>query len=206
MLCVRDIMTPKVVRLSPESTIREAMEVLSTNHLSGAPVVAGERVVGLISMSDILGFLIAAPKPGRSSEPEEAVSETWEELQPAIDEDEELQAAALSEDVWEEWTENTEARIDDIEPFGDSLLDQHTVEEAMSRELFATTPGSSIKAAATSMRKRGIHRLLVMEGKTLVGIISSLDIARAVSEKGLAGATGIKPEVAPPAQSPWITS
>ena len=65
MLCVRDIMTSAVVKLSPESTIREAMETLSTNHLTGAPVIAGERVVGLISMSDILGFLISSPKPSR---------------------------------------------------------------------------------------------------------------------------------------------
>ena len=205
MPSVRDIMTSAVVKLSPESTIREAMETLSTNHLTGAPVIAGERVVGLISMSDILGFLISSPKPSPSPEKEESPSEDWEDFEIPLDEDEEMQAAALSEDVWEEWTENTEARVDLIEPAGDSLLDQHTVEEAMSRELFATTPSSSIKAAATSMKKRGIHRLLVMEGKALVGIITVSDIARAVSEKGIPGRTGISAVTPAKTSTPWIT-
>jgi CBS domain. len=35
------------------------------------------------------------------------------------------------------------------------------------------------------MRKRGIHRVLVMDGKKLAGIISAIDIARAVSRGGL---------------------
>jgi CBS domain-containing protein len=36
------------------------------------------------------------------------------------------------------------------------------------------------------MRKHGIHRLIVTDRKSLVGIISALDIARAVSDRGLA--------------------
>ena len=205
MLCVRDIMTREVVSLTPESTIRNAMETLSTNHLSGAPVVEGERVVGVISMSDIMGFLIAAPEPSHQGEKEEAASDTWEVLEDEVDEDE-LQAAALADDVWDEWTENTEARIDDVEPEGDSLLDQRTVEEAMSREVFAIAPAASIKRAAAAMHRRGIHRLIVMEGKTLVGIVSALDIARIVSEKGLSGKTGIAPELpTTEKQSPWLT-
>jgi CBS domain-containing protein len=45
-----------------------------------------------------------------------------------------------------------------------------------------------------------------MEGKTLVGIVSALDIARIVSEKGLSGKTGIAPELpTTDKQSPWLT-
>ena len=205
MLCVRDIMTREVVSVTPESTIREAMEVLSTNHLSGAPVVAGERVVGVISMSDILGFLISTPEPPHAAKNEETLDDSWNLDSELEEEDEELQAAALSDDVWEEWTDGTEARIDDVEPVGGGLMSQRIVEEAMNDDVFSIPPGASIKAAATAMKKRGIHRLLVMEGRKLVGIISSLDIARAVSEKGLSGRTGIKPESPAEKRSPWIT-
>ena len=45
-----------------------------------------------------------------------------------------------------------------------------------------------------------------LEGKTLVGIVSALDIARIVSEKGLSGKTGIAPELpTTEKQSPWLT-
>ena len=64
MLKVEDIMTRSVVTLPPESTIREAMEAFAANHLSGVPVVARDKVVGLISMTNALeaslcGFQVA---------------------------------------------------------------------------------------------------------------------------------------------------
>ena len=75
-------------------------------------------------------------------------------------------------------------RVDDATPEGDKLLDQRTVGEAMTKEIFSVPPGASVRTAATMMRDKGIHRVLVMEGKTLVGIVSALDIARAVSDRG----------------------
>jgi CBS domain-containing protein len=47
MLKLRDIMTHSVVTLAPETTLREAAEVLSARHLTGAPVVAGSKVTVL---------------------------------------------------------------------------------------------------------------------------------------------------------------
>lgn len=58
MRTVRDIMTTDVVTLTPQATVREAMEALSTNHLSGVPVVVGRRVIGVISTTDILTFIV----------------------------------------------------------------------------------------------------------------------------------------------------
>jgi CBS domain-containing protein len=203
MLCVRDIMTREIVKLSPEATIREAMETLATNHLSGAPVVAGDRVLGVISMTDILGFIINAPEPARREK--ESVGDDWEKFDRELEEDDDIQAAALSEDTWDQWTED-EARVDDASPEGDNLLDQHTVEEAMNQEVFRVRPESSVRAAATMMRKRGIHRVLVMENKSLVGIVSALDVARAVSDRGIAGSTGIVREPICDNPSHWITN
>jgi CBS domain-containing protein len=204
MLCVRDIMTRELVKLSPEATIREAMETLATNHLSGAPVVAGDRVLGVISMTDILGFIISAPVSGRS-EQGESLGDGWED-DDALDEDDEIQAAALSDDVWDEWTTGGETRVDDALPEAGNLLDQHTVEEAMNQEVFSVPPSASVKAAATMMRERSIHRVLVMDRKSLVGIVSALDIARTVSDKGIAGKTGIRAVPHCDNPSDWITS
>ena len=57
MLKLRDIMTTDVVTASPELSLREAMDLLSSRHITGAPVVAGGKVVGVFSASDLLAFL-----------------------------------------------------------------------------------------------------------------------------------------------------
>ena len=202
MLIVRDIMTTDVVTVTPESTIREAMETLSTNHLSGAPVVTGHRVVGVISTSDIMSFIVSAPEP-EAADSGETVNEAWEEPVRDPDEEEEIERA-ISEDVFDEWVQGADGIIDDASPDGKALLDQHTVEEAMTQHVFSVAPDSSVRAAATLMRKHGIHRLIVMHGRKLAGIVSALDITRAVCEKGIAGQSGIRidPRCADP--SPWI--
>jgi CBS domain-containing protein len=201
MLTIRDIMTRDVVTVSPESTIREAMEILSTNHLSGAPVVSGKRVVGVLSMSDIVSFIVSAPEPD-ASDSGETMAEAWEE--PERDPDDEDIQSALAEDGLDEWIQSSDGLVDDSSLDGKTLLDQHTVEEAMTQEVVCLAPESSVKAAANLMRRHGIHRVIVMQGRHLEGIVSALDIARTVGEKGLAGQTGVKldPKCADP--SPWI--
>ena len=191
MLRVRDIMTRELVKLTPETTIREAMETLSTKHLSGAPVVSGGLVVGIISMTDILDFIVAGPEPALA-ERAESLADAWGRSDEDLEDEDEVQAAAVSDDMWDELTEGSEARIDDASPEGDTILDQRTVEDAMTRDVISILPGSSARAAATIMNARGIHRILVMQGKSLVGIVSALDIARAVSETGTAEGEGVR--------------
>ena len=155
MLFAKDIMTRGVSTLQPEATIREAMEMLETSHWSGAPVVSGGKVVGVISMSDVADVLVNVPEP---------------------------------------------VTID-----GDSLLDERTVAESMSRNVVSVLPETPVRTLAGIMRERGIHRILVMEDGRLHGIVSAMDIVRTVGEKGIAGHTGVT--VAPwcDAPSPWIT-
>ena len=155
MLRVKDIMTCDVSTLAPEATIREAMEMLHTAHLGGAPVVRGKRVVGVISMTDVADLLVNGPEP---------------------------------------------VTID-----GDSLLDERSVADAMTREVISVAPDTSVKAAATLMRTRGVHRVLVMDEAELAGIVSSLDIARAVSERGVTALGGVSPVPCSDDPSPWIT-
>ena len=49
MLRLRDIMTTELLTFSPETSVRDAMESLAAKHVSGAPVVAGTKVVGVVS-------------------------------------------------------------------------------------------------------------------------------------------------------------
>jgi CBS domain-containing protein len=179
MLRVSDIMTREVLTLEGEASLREAMELLSTKHLSGIPIVAGERVTGIISLSDIIGFLIAVPE-SEAGEHLETLVESLEEPEDEED-DEELRSVSMDEDVWSEWSESPSMRAEENPLTTESLLDQHTVEEAMNREVISVGSSESVKSAATIMAERGIHRVIVIDKGALVGIVSALDIARAVS-------------------------
>lgn len=51
------IMTTRVISLAPEATMRELKEVLRINRISGAPVVEEGRLVGVISVEDLIKAL-----------------------------------------------------------------------------------------------------------------------------------------------------
>ncbi len=57
MVRVADVMTREVVTLSPDDSLKAAVEKLSSRGISGAPVVENGKVVGILSLSDILSFL-----------------------------------------------------------------------------------------------------------------------------------------------------
>ncbi len=51
---VKDIMSPEIVACAPDTSIRTVAKLLTENGFSGLPVVEGERVVGLISVDELL--------------------------------------------------------------------------------------------------------------------------------------------------------
>ncbi len=50
-------MTREVITLSPEVGIEEAAKQLRENKISGAPVVDGDRIVGILSEADLMRLL-----------------------------------------------------------------------------------------------------------------------------------------------------
>jgi IMP dehydrogenase len=57
----------------------------------------------------------------------------------------------------------------------------------MTTSVVSLAPGSAVREAAQLMVATGVHRILVVdEGGELVGLVSSSDLVRAVSERGLA--------------------
>jgi CBS domain-containing protein len=139
MLKLKDIMTRDVVSTAPDMTLRDAMELLSERHVSGAPVVDGGKVVGIFSATDLLAFL---------------------------------------------------ADLDDTTPLitfrrrrgHRTPLEDVTVDEVMTRKVQSLPPDCSVDEAAVLMGERQIHRVLVMQGDVLLGIVSTFDVAKAVAE------------------------
>lgn len=146
MLKLKDIMTRDVVSAAPDMTIRDAMELLSERHVSGAPVVDGGKVVGVFSASDLLAFLA-----------------DLNDTTPSLTFRRRRGRTAPLEDV--------------------------TVDEVMTRKVQSLPPDCSVDEAAILMGEKQIHRVLVMQGDVLLGIVSTSDVARAVAEHRLGSRT-----------------
>ncbi len=181
MLTLRDLMSHDPVTLEPEMTLREALGELTTAGVSGAPVVTtGNRLVGVLSASDILGFQESSP-PVPSHRPEQ---EEWEEWGPADELEADLSEppSAYFRAMWDASSADLAERMAEPEsPEGD-LLSEHTVGEVMTRRAVVLSPDANAADAARLMVGKGIHRIIVTEDDLLVGIVSSLDFVRAVAE------------------------
>ena len=58
-LKVEQAMTPEVITISPDSTMAELREVLRINRISGTPVVRDGRMIGIVSIEDLIKALAA---------------------------------------------------------------------------------------------------------------------------------------------------
>ena len=59
---VSEIMTEKVFIIYPEDTIERCMELMSEKRIRHLPVVQGEKVIGIISIGDVVKFIIEEQK------------------------------------------------------------------------------------------------------------------------------------------------
>lgn len=58
MFTVEQVMAKKLVSISPETTIKEAAEILATREFHALPVCVGELLVGIITTTDLIKYLI----------------------------------------------------------------------------------------------------------------------------------------------------
>jgi CBS domain-containing protein len=163
------------------------MEVLVARHLSGAPVVSGEKVVGVISAGDLLSI---AGAPGRDDDRQREPTLADERDEPAEWEDDETsESVSYFTDMWDEHTEDTSDVIDTQGETSSDNLSNHLVEDVMTKTVRWLSPDADVRSAADMMRHYGIHRVLVVNRGRLVGIVSAMDIAKAVADRKLTNPT-----------------
>ncbi len=150
---VRKIMTTDPVVCQKDTTVREAAALLREYRIGGLPVLDGDRVVGIITESDILGLL----STGRISE------DLW--LPSPL----ELIEVPVREFVNWERTRKALSNIGDLK-----------VSEVMSHPVIAATGDMEIEEAAALMLEHKIARLPVIEDGRLIGIVARADIIRGV--------------------------
>lgn len=181
MLRLRDIMTTDLLAFSPESSVRDAMEALATLHVSGAPVIAGSKVVGVVSATDLLA--LAAELQDKPLD--ETDRPSWDDLGPAEEaEDEDEPPGAFFHDLWTEQDGDATSHSSEAGREWNGLA-EHVVSEAMNPSICGLGPETPVDRAADYMRDAGIHRVLVMDGERLLGLVSTSDIAAAVADHKL---------------------
>jgi CBS domain-containing protein len=174
MLKVGDIMTANPITVAPQATLREAVELLATHGISGMPVVAGRRLVGTLSAGDIIDF-----ESTMRGVPTERDNDGLEDLPALTSED---SATEFYVDLWDDAGLDVVERMRCSESPEWDYLSQHLVLEAMSAELTTFGRFELVDDAAEYMRKSGAHSAIVADDGVLVGIVTTMDITRAVAQ------------------------
>jgi CBS domain-containing protein len=151
---VRDIMNTNVVCFSPEDTVFEVARILSEKNISGAPVVDKEKVVGIVSTSDIVKFLKTRLKIG-SVHKLPSLSLLF------------LDLIKTGKDFVE--LKKEVKKIENVK-----------VRNIMSKKVISIHPEASIFDAAELMDKYDVNRLPVIENGKLIGIVARADIIKAL--------------------------
>ena len=148
---VRDIMATEPVTLKPTTTVREAAITLAEESVGGCPVVDDSgRVIGMLSEVNILEALKTQSKELRMLMPSEITfGISFVEV---IKEREALSAF-----------KEVESKL---------------VRDVMTKDVHAVAPDDPVEAAIRVMVEQRIHRVPVIEGDRLVGILTRQDVLR----------------------------
>lgn len=149
-LLARDVMNPEVIRVRDTMTAYELATFLVDQDISGAPVEDSEgRLVGVVSVTDLAR---ASSEGGGSPLPRSDRGFFLSAFEDGLDR-EELRGLHLEEDG---------LRVRDI----------------MTPKVFAVEEDDPVSDVARSMLEGHVHRLLVIRGGNVVGIISASDMLK----------------------------
>ena len=149
----RELMQRDVVVVRAGDSLRDALDLMTSNHVTGLPVMDRKsRCVGLISSSDILNYEL----------------EHTEFTQDANDDV--AQHFNMDAQRWESVR---------ITSFALEEFAEIHVEEVMARDLIWVELDTPLKDVARRMIDANIHRVLVLdEQQRLYGIVSATDFVR----------------------------
>lgn len=214
-LQVRDIMQPDIVTVEPSMTLRQLARLLTSMHISGAPVVdAAGEVIGVISMTDLVtatlrpdpaparemrrvqveeaadGDPAAAGAGGRAARQEGEAAQGLGSPEPTV----QPPARPAAQEVpvrrppgevrdrrWNVWFQDLWEERSVLEGvLLDRAADYLTVEDVMTPLVYVIRETESLTELVDLMDQARIHRVLVTDGESIVGIVTTMDLIRVI--------------------------
>lgn len=161
MVTAGDVMTEDVLTVRPEMTITELDELLVEAQISGAPVVEAGELLGIVSRADVIRALYSEQREAQR------VSDFYTSPFP-------IPIPAL------EQLARDSRRIADH-------MTKLLVRDVMTPAPGRVAPDTEVTELARLMVREGFHRVPVVDGERLVGIVSALDLVKLLADRGLAG-------------------
>lgn len=162
MVKVREVMSSPAMSITPQTLVKDAAAMLAEKNVSGVPVVENDLVVGVFSEIDVLRSIKTTKKDLRLVFP--SISSLGIAFQEEVTQREILEA---------------------YEEIGNT-----PVRDVMSKEVVTVSPDITVNEAIVMMVERKIHRLPVVEGHKLVGIVTRGDIIRGLARERTANNKG----------------
>ena len=154
-MLVEDIMVKDIITVKPDDILKEVAQKFAEYNISGAPVVENDKLVGVISESDIL----------------EHIRKTCNKFDMVFTTSPLTKLGII--DFRDDKSKNMEEAY---KKAGKTL-----VSTIMKTDLITTTPQEFVKNAATLMVRKKINRLPVVKDDKLVGILTRGDIIKGVT-------------------------
>ncbi|HSR43539.1 MAG TPA: CBS domain-containing protein [Longimicrobiales bacterium] len=169
-LAVSDLMATELVTVRPDMTVAELLELLDEKEITGVPVVASDGTVeGVISLTDVARAAgmeaTTGELPGRRTPDRSGRGKAPEGGEPA-------RAPGLP-DV---------PTGSVLETIPRTKLGGRAVRDIMNPATFSVGSDTSIGDLARFLSGSGIHRALVIDDEELVGIVTAMDVVRALAE------------------------
>jgi CBS domain-containing protein len=154
----RDVMRTDVLTLLADDSIRDAAEQLEEIHASGAAVVDDSgRLLGVLTLSDI----------ARSEHVDDQGVAT--RLRAELEPDRSTEVEGVDEDLFE------------TDDFRDRVVGRVRIADWMSQGVTSVSPKATLAAVCRIMLDEDIHRVFVLDGDRLCGVISTKDVVRVLA-------------------------
>jgi CBS domain-containing protein len=148
-LVARDVMTPEVKTVGDDWSLEQLARFFTDQGISGAPVVTrDDKLVGVVSLTDL-----ARAQSEREAPPPEEHDFFARSFEAAVGPDE----------------------IADIHLVRES---HRKVRDVMTPAVFDVSEDTPVGEIANMMVRGRIHRVFVLRGKAVVGVISALDLLK----------------------------
>ncbi len=149
-----DVMSAEVISVGSDESLLALDTCLRAAGISGAPVIDDEKLVGIISRSDIARQV--------------SVEGAWSEIAHEFD---------------DQWRDPDPNRSQTVGAEIGERLAKLSVSDAMIHEVDTVSRDTSLKEVATRMLRARHRRLVVLEDDLVVGIVTASDLVALIRDE-----------------------